>query len=411
MVGSGPPTQQTYVIRPTSAPASKDQERVKRLSSRRSHDRLVRCGLAAPCGARIFPHPRDRLSPWQITLRWFLAWRSDRYAARRRACGTAWSHCLPRCQTMLLRAVPVFHRLPLWSAIFPGPAQGRAGAGRHRGDRRDDRPRRRLCRGPRLQLRPRNRRWRDRRITHGVGDHRHYRRRNIPSGDWRRRAGRDGQQHSGCVCGDLSYRRRRCCVVPGADRASPDGRRPRQGLRRVRGADGWRQSQAAGNCLGLSRHRATGLPCARGQRCHWQARQGHSSRRTLLRRACTPRRPDHRSRTHHHFAGWRHRRHLWPPRGPGAAGRRAIARSRGRGTARCSGRAGGCVRHQSQRGWQDPARTFRVTIRPWRFPAPRAAQQDGAGHLLGFAGAARRYPHFSRRPEAHRRRCPRRRCA
>ena len=215
----------------------------------------------------------------------------------RRAGRSTWSHCLPRRQTVLLRAVSVFHRLPLRSAIFPGPAQGRVGAGRRLSDRRDDRPGRRLLRGPCLQLRPRNRWWRDRWITHGVSDNRHHRRRHIPSGDWRRRADSDGQQYSGCVCGDLSDRRRRCCVVPGADRASPDGRRPRQGVRRVRGADGWRQSQASGNRLGLSRHRAAGLPCARGQRCHWQARQGHSSRRALLRRACTPRRPDHRSRS------------------------------------------------------------------------------------------------------------------
>ena len=87
----------------------------------------------------------------------------------RRAGRSTWSHCLPRRQAMLFRAVPVFHRLPLWSAIFPRPAQGRAGAGRHCGDRRYDGPRRRLRRGPSLQLRPRNRRWRSRWITHEVG--------------------------------------------------------------------------------------------------------------------------------------------------------------------------------------------------------------------------------------------------
>ena len=184
MVGRAPPIQQTYAIRPTFTPTRIRPKTCKRLSSRRSHDRLVRCGLAAPCGAGIFSHPWDWLSPRQIALRWFLARRSDRYAPCRRAGRSTWGHCLPRRQTMLLRAFPVFHRLPLRSAIFPGPAQGRVGPGSRFSDRRDDRPCRCLRRGPGLQLRPRNRRWRDRWITHGVGDNRHHRRRNIPSGDW-----------------------------------------------------------------------------------------------------------------------------------------------------------------------------------------------------------------------------------
>ena len=56
-------------------------------------------------------------------------------------------------------------------------------------------------------------------------------------------------------------------------------------------------------------------------------------------------------------------------------------------------------------------KNFLTHLLPWRFPAPRTAQRDGADNLMGIAGAARRYPHFGRQPEAHRRRCPRRRCS
>ena len=140
----------------------------------------------------VLPRARDRLRARQAEARQLHAGSGDGHAPGRRRHRTTGRAGVGRGQAVLLSPVPVLDRVQDRTAVLPRPEERRPAAGGARGDRRDDRPRRRLRGQPDVRVRRRDGGGRDRGRVDRVCDDRHRERRHRPARPaCRRRVGDD----------------------------------------------------------------------------------------------------------------------------------------------------------------------------------------------------------------------------